>query len=69
MPGTIQLNDSSTLRYVLDLATRESVVLAEVDGTDGTVQIEYGFVSRANHVDVGGPMIIRVNDKREVRRI
>jgi hypothetical protein len=48
--------------YALDLATRESIVLAEVDGTTGTVQIEYGFVSPANHVNVGGPMIVRVDD-------
>ncbi len=48
--------------YVLDLATRESIVLAEVNGTNQTVQIEDGFVPRANHVDVGGPMIVRVDD-------
>ena len=47
---------------MLDLATRESIVLTEVNRTSGTVQIKYGFVAPANHVDVGGPMIVRVND-------
>jgi len=49
-------------RYSPDLATRESVVLAEVDGTRGTVQIEYGFMLRASYMDVGGTMIVRVDD-------
>lgn len=46
----------------LDLAAPEPVVLADVDKTGGTVQIEYGFMPRANYMDVGRPVIVRVDD-------
>lgn len=57
------VNERRAPSYPVPIRGTEEV-LADIDGTGGTVQIEYGLVSHVDHVDVdvGGPMIVRVAD-------
>jgi hypothetical protein len=47
--------------YAPDLTPLESVVLPEIYRSGRTVQIEYRFATRPNRVDVGRPMIVRID--------
>jgi hypothetical protein len=49
------------VQYVSGLAPRESIVLPESYRSCRATQIEYRFAARPNHMDVGRPVIIRVD--------
>src|SRR5690348_5284541 len=45
----------------VDFRPRESIVAAQFGWAVGTVQQEHGFARRADHVDMRGAMIVRVD--------
>jgi hypothetical protein len=52
-------------RNLADLSTRESVVLPKLYGPRWAIQIENRLASMPDHVDVGWPMIVRIDDRTE----
>ena len=48
--------------YPRDLAASESVILPQFDRPGRTVQIEHRLAPASDHVDVGWPAIVRVDE-------
>jgi hypothetical protein len=48
-------------QHVPNLAPRESIVFPEFQGSSQTVQIEYRLATTPDYVNMGWPMIIRID--------
>src|ERR1700690_436157 len=48
-----------------DLTTSESIILPEFWRSGPAVQMDYSLTATANHMDVGGPMIVGIDHNPE----